>query len=158
MRLTPRTRGEKRGCCLLVVASILAVPLIGALVYALEHPAEALAYLAMAAGVAVLIACLVVWDRRKGGELVVQQRSDRLAALTARFGAAVAERIMAGEVWQGQTEEQLQEALGAPAAVNERVLKTKTKHVWKYHAIAANRYALHVMLEDGVVVGWEDKE
>lgn len=81
----------------------------------------------------------------------------RRASLTARFGAEVAEMILKRRVWQGQTEEMLLEARGAPAHVEETVLKTKTKRVFKYEPAPGNRFKLRVMVEDGVVVGWEDK-
>jgi hypothetical protein len=36
-------------------------------------------------------------------------------------------------------------------------MKTKTKEVWKYHQRGANRYGLKITLENGRVVGWENK-
>jgi hypothetical protein len=64
---------------------------------------------------------------------------------------------MAGRVWQGATEEMLVESLGRPVDVDERVMKSKTRHVFKYNQLGKNRYGLRVTLENGVVVGWEDK-
>ena len=58
-------------------------------------------------------------------------------------------------MWQGQTHEMLIEALGPPATVSEDVLKTRVRRVYKYRQIAANRYALHVTLDNGIVVGWK---
>jgi len=79
----------------------------------------------------------------------------RFEQLAARFGADAARGIMERRVWQGATREMVQEAFGAPAAVDERVLKAKTNHTLKYNQIATNRYAFKVFLENGVVVGWE---
>lgn len=84
-------------------------------------------------------------------------RKERHAALISRFGFDDAIRIVRGEVWQGQTEVMLLEARGAPADQDEHVMKTKTKRTYKYGAQGGNRYTLRVMLEDGVVVGWEGK-
>lgn len=98
--------------------------------------------------------------RRRAAEEQARQEEERRlrwARLVKRFGEENARRITAGEVWQGQTAEMLVEALGQPLDIEERVLKKKTKHVYKYRRIAANRYALKVDLEDGVVVGWDQK-
>ncbi len=50
------------------------------------------------------------------------------------------------------------EILGQPVAVDEKVLKTKTKRTFKYRPVGVNRYALRVYLDDDQVVGWEDKD
>lgn len=67
------------------------------------------------------------------------------------------DRLMAGEFWQGQTTRQLRDSLGDPLDVDEKVLKSKTKHTWKYQSIGKNRYALKIFIEDGEVVGWDQK-
>jgi hypothetical protein len=84
--------------------------------------------------------------------------AQRRRQLLERYGDAdIAERIMKAQLWRGQTAEQLREALGKPADVDQTVLKTKTKEVWKYQPTGKRRYAVKVTLDDGVVVGWEDK-
>ncbi|WP_310440514.1 hypothetical protein [Sulfuricurvum sp.] len=65
--------------------------------------------------------------------------------------------IMSGKYWQGQTEEQLRDSLGKPLDIDQKVLKTKTKEIWKYNQTAKNRYSLKIILEDGFVVGWDIK-
>jgi hypothetical protein len=82
---------------------------------------------------------------------------ERWESLCQRFGQVDAARIQRREVWQGQTQQALLESCGRPADVDEQVMKTKTKHVFKYQPIGTNRYALRVTLENGVVVGWDDK-
>ena len=37
------------------------------------------------------------------------------------------------------------------------MLKTKVKEVWKYKPTGKNRYGLKITLDDGVVVGWEER-
>ncbi|MFM5537023.1 hypothetical protein ACET8U_06715 [Aeromonas veronii] len=59
--------------------------------------------------------------------------------------------------WVGQTSAQLLDSLGKPAAVDNMVMKTKVKDVWKYNKRGANRYALRITIENGFVVGWEKK-
>ena len=89
-----------------------------------------------------------------------KNRAEREAThkqLVAQYGEELAGKIMSGEVWQGATEQQVELALGAPAATEETVLKTKTKRTWKYAQTGANRFAMRVFFEDGECVGWERK-
>jgi hypothetical protein len=83
--------------------------------------------------------------------LAEQRRSD----LVARFGEAHAEVILAHKVWVGATVEMVRESLGEPAAIAERVLKTKVKQTFKYWPLDRRRFALKVLIENGVVVSWD---
>ena len=67
------------------------------------------------------------------------------------------ERLLEEKFWVGQTKEQLISSLGEPLDVNQKVLKTKVKEVWKYEQTGKNRYGLKITLDDGVVVGWNQK-
>jgi len=67
------------------------------------------------------------------------------------------DKLMEGLFWQGQTEDQLKDSLGEPADVDQKVLKTKTKEIWKYYESGKNRYDLKVTIENGEVVGWDKK-
>ncbi|WP_373072348.1 hypothetical protein [Sulfurimonas sp.] len=69
----------------------------------------------------------------------------------------IVESIMNNEVWQGATEEHVIDSLGKPLDIDQKVLKTKIKEVWKYEEVAKNRYALKVIIENGIVVGWDKK-
>ena len=62
------------------------------------------------------------------------------------------------EVGQGETQEQLLESLGRPEDIDKKVLKTKTKEIWKYRKTARNRFGLKVTLDDGIVTGWEQND
>lgn len=79
-------------------------------------------------------------------------------ALMAKYGdAEIVRRIMSREFWQGQTADQLLDSLGRPIEVDEKVFKTKTKQVWKYKQTAKRRFALRITLENGEVVGWDQR-
>lgn len=98
-------------------------------------------------GVAVLAYLFARWA-------LIQRRKH----LIERYGnPEIADRIMKAQIWRGQTAEQLRESLGKPADIDQTVLKTKTKEVWKYQPTGRRSYAVKVTLDDGVVVGWEDK-
>jgi len=75
--------------------------------------------------------------------------------LCRRFGPEVAARIYRGDIWQGQTEEMLFESMGRPVDFDEKVMKTKTRRVYKWGRMGANRFATRVTVENGVVVGWD---
>ena len=90
--------------------------------------------------------------------LVRYGRKQRFAMLFAKYGdASIAQRIMQKQFWQGQTSSQLADSLGDPLAVDQKVLRNSTREIWKYNSLGGNRYGLRVTLENGVVVGWEQK-
>lgn len=79
--------------------------------------------------------------------------------LIERYGdAETARRMMRGIVWQGETAEQLRESLGEPEDIDEKVLKTKRKEVWKYRRTGKNRFGLRVTLDDGIVTAWDKND
>lgn len=69
----------------------------------------------------------------------------------------IARMILANQIWQGQTDVQLRDSLGSPIDVDRTVMKTKTKEVWKYNQKSAKRFGLKVILDNGIVTGWENK-
>jgi hypothetical protein len=91
------------------------------------------------------------------GRLRAASEARRAELLRKYDNESIVERIMNGEVWQGQTEAQLHDALGSPVDVDERVLKSKTRRVWKYRPIGTRRFGLRITTENNVVVGWDDK-
>lgn len=103
--------------------------------------------------IAVLVLAFVAW-------LLISSYNTkkRREALIKKYGdAEVVARIMKKKFWQGQTHEQLRDSLGRPLDTDEKVLKTKTKEIWKYNRFGKSRYGLRITLENGVVVGWEQK-
>ncbi|RUR71291.1 DUF2845 domain-containing protein [Variovorax guangxiensis] len=104
-----------------------------------------------------LIVCVVLFSAG-GAWIKSEARKRRRAALLEKYGdPEIVEGIMSCRFWQGQTEEQLNDSLGRPADVESRVMKTKHRQIWKYHPAGKNRYLLRVTLENGAVVGWEQK-
>jgi hypothetical protein len=87
----------------------------------------------------------------------VARSTMRKRRIRAKYDPETAKRIIARMTWQGQTAEQLVDALGQPADVDQAVMKSKTREVWKYGRTGKNRYRTRITLEDGAVVGWEMK-
>lgn len=93
------------------------------------------------------------WRARKNAEDAQQVR---FQDLERRFGTEAATDIMDGVYWQGGTMEMVEEALGPPEDIKERVFKTKTKTTYYYQQVAKNRFALKIHFENGKVVGWDE--
>ena len=121
---------------------LLAIVVIGVAIATANH-------VHWAVGVAVFIGGLAC--------LAEPSSKQRLASLTARFGAEAAAHIMRKDIWQGATPEMIMQSIGQPVDIDEQVLKTKTKRTFKYCQTGKNKFALRVMFEDGVCVGWDDK-
>ncbi|AOY94143.1 hypothetical protein BKK79_10910 [Cupriavidus sp. USMAA2-4] len=94
--------------------------------------------------------------------LVLAQRASRRKArleyLRVKYqDEVVVQRIVGGQIWQTQSAEQLIDSIGRPLSIDQKLLKTKTREVWKYNHRGANRYGLRVTVEDGYVTGWDQK-
>ena len=90
--------------------------------------------------------------------VVIGLNARRRLKLMARYNDQHAvDMIMSRRIWEGMTEEQLVEAWGKPAEIDERVLKTKIAHVYKYNRSGKSSFRDKVKLDDGVVIGWEQK-
>jgi hypothetical protein len=84
----------------------------------------------------------------------VRKRAARLAYLRAKYGdETTVQRIMGRQCWQGQTAEQLLDALGDAPSIDRDLLKTKKREVWKYGANGKGRYRVRITLDQDVVVG-----
>jgi hypothetical protein len=71
--------------------------------------------------------------------------------------ADVVDGIIGHRIWIGQTSEMLEDSMGKPSSIDEKIYKTKTKDTWKYRNTGKGRYALRITLENDIVVGWDDK-
>ncbi|MFK2918962.1 DUF2845 domain-containing protein [Dyella koreensis] len=86
------------------------------------------------------------------------KKQQRLAYLREKYqDEDIVQKVFAGEFWRGQTEEQLRDSLGAPVAIDNKLLKTMTREVWKYQPSGVNRYRLRITVENGRVAAWDQK-
>lgn len=82
----------------------------------------------------------------------------RKAELLIRYNdEEIVQKIMDKTLWKGATSEMVRDVLGEPIAVDEKVLKTKSKQIWKYDPIGRGQYATRITIENDVVVGWDVK-
>ena len=82
----------------------------------------------------------------------------RLAYLEEKYCDETLQRVLQGQLWQGQTAEQVIDSLGEPVAIDRNLLKTRKREIWKYSQSGVNRYRLRITLEGDRVVGWDQKE
>jgi len=88
----------------------------------------------------------------------VEKTKKRRAALMVKYqDKEIVESLMNQSFWQGQTADQLIDSLGSPEDIDQKILKTKKKEVWKYNHQGANRYGLRITLDNDSVVGWDQK-
>jgi uncharacterized protein len=85
-----------------------------------------------------------------------QRRAAERQQLVAKYGAEIADRILARIVWLGMTGEQLLESRGDPADKDYEVRKSVTKETWKYGQTGKNRFSNRIFLENGIVTGWKE--
>lgn len=105
-----------------------------------------------------VVILLILYADKKRQEDSLKEMEERHAHILAKYrDPKIAEMITKQMVWQGQTVEQLQDSLGKPADVDQKVLKTKTREIWKYHQTSSNRFGLRITVENNVVVGWDKK-
>lgn len=107
--------------------------------------------------IVVILAYVIVKgniDAKRRREAIARRRQ----ALCDKYrDMEIVERIMARSYWQGQTSSQLADSLGTPVDMDRKIMKTKTKEVWKYQQTGKGRFGLRITLEDDAVVGWEER-
>lgn len=85
-------------------------------------------------------------------------KKKRRERLMAKYGNAdTVDKIMRRMFWQGQTSAQLVDSIGRPIDIDIKILKTKSKEIWKYNQTGKGRFGLRITVEDGEVVGWDKK-
>lgn len=103
--------------------------------------------------VLLILAIVVAWFMWSA-RILARRRKD----LLEKYGDPdIVERIMRRTYWQGQTQDQLLDSLGRPVDIDTEADKTETKETWKYQRTGKNRFHLRVLLENSIVVGWEQE-
>lgn len=89
--------------------------------------------------------------------------------LTKKYGdEELADKIMKGSLWKGQTEEQLIDSVGRPTYFVQEEITSRTRDIWMYEQDKAKygRYRdfgtkkpkFEVYLENGIVMSWSTQE
>jgi hypothetical protein len=103
--------------------------------------------IAVVAGVIVLIIMLKAAAKKR-----------KLEYLTGKYrDETIVAKIYHHRFWEGQTAEQLLDSLGKPHAMDDKLLKTRKREVWKYNRTGVNRYGLRITLDNDIVTTWDHK-
>jgi hypothetical protein len=138
-------RNSNANGTLIVLALVVGLP-----IFIISKLVDAVGWITIIVAIVAVIA-LAIWYQH-------DKKQKRLQYLRDKYhDEEVVQKIMAGFFWQGQSEEQLKDAIGHPVEVDRMVLKTKTKEIWKYHKQGVNRFGLRLTVENGLVVGWDKK-
>ena len=85
-------------------------------------------------------------------------KNSRYAKLMAKYGdEKLVHALVTQTFWQGMTIDQLKDSWGEPVAVEQKVMKTKVREIYKYKPLGKNRFRDKVTLEDGIITGWDQK-
>jgi hypothetical protein len=88
-----------------------------------------------------------------------REQEERKTYLRSKYAdEPLVAKLIAREFWKGQTTEQLKDSLGPPVAVDDKLLKTIKREIWKYNQHGKNRYRLRITVEEDLVVGWDNKK
>ncbi len=91
-------------------------------------------------------------------KIKLERIAKRRAYLMSKYGDEnIVKDIMAGLIWQDMTAEQLIDSWGNPTKIDSKIYKTKTKHTYKYNPIGRRQYGQRVIVENDIVVGWDNK-
>jgi hypothetical protein len=119
--------------------------LIGAVVFAISKVVDSIGF-TTAVVAAIMVIVGMVW-------LKIAKRAKRLAYLRGKYGdESVVQRIISKTLWQGETAEQVRDSVGLPSSMDNNLLKTRKREVWKYHPHGRGRYRLRVTLDNDVVI------
>ena len=99
----------------------------------------------------------VYYDNYKKKEEAIKK--ERIDYLTSKYrNKQIVDRIINQTIWKGETAEQLRDSLDEPASMEKQVLKNTNKETWKYNADGVNRYKLRILLKNGRVIGWKQRD
>jgi hypothetical protein len=117
---------------------------------------EPLVIIGIVVAIVIAVAALVSAHGKRTRREALEQR--RQALLEKYRDPEVVDRILRQMFWTGQTQEQLVDSLGVAADVDHKVLKSKVREIWKYNQTGRNRFGLRITVENGIVVGWDQKD
>lgn len=125
--------------------------IVGAPIFLVVKTVEVIGWPLLIGGI---VAILSLWWIINGIQV-----SGRRKQLLEKYGnEELVEKLMNSMFWVGQSSTQLLDSLGNPEDIDQKILKTKKKEVWKYNHQGGNRYGLRITLDNDEVVGWDKKD
>lgn len=103
--------------------------------------------------------CYWKWNGARQRDLAAKQSTyEREARLVAAYGRKVADAIIGGMIWTGQSADQVRESVGQPCAIDSTTTERSRTEVWKYGHRGGSRYTGRITLVDGAVTKWTIKQ
>ncbi len=132
------------------IQGIIYLIIIGVPIYALVQAGKSIGLGVIIGGVVAGI-LFYLW-------LISNKKKKRREYLMNKYqDLSLVDDLINQRFWLEQTSEQLIDSLGYPIDVEQKILKTKKKEIWKYSHQGGNRYGLRITLDNDLVVGWEQK-
>ncbi|WP_305844080.1 DUF2845 domain-containing protein [Photobacterium leiognathi] len=132
------------------IKGIVYLIIIGLPIYAVVQAGESIGW-GVITGVIAAGIVFYLWSKsnetKKRREYLIDKYQD----------LSLVEDLMNRCFWVEQTADQLIDSLGHPVDIEQKILKTKKKEVWKYSHQGGNRYSLRITLDNDRVVGWDQK-
>ena len=132
------------------IKAVFWLVVIGLPIYWLTQLGESVGWIPIVL-VVVAVLGLVVWYQAE------QAKKRREELMNKYQDEELVDSLIKQTFWQGQTADQLIDSLGNPHDIDQKILKTKKKEVWKYNHQGGNRYGLRITLDNDLVVGWDQK-
>ncbi len=86
---------------------------------------------------------------------IAKLRAEKIRLKYADQG--IAQKIIDRTIWVGMTGEMLKDAYGEPLKVDQKVMKSKVREVWKYRQLTKTQYGTKITIENNVVTSWDIK-
>ncbi|WP_261503670.1 hypothetical protein [Burkholderia multivorans] len=83
--------------------------------------------------------------------LFVKSTKDRENKIRSKYSEEVAEKILAGKFWIGQSKNELRDSIGLPEKIETQQNSKNSKEIWKFFHKESNRIRLKITMTDGVV-------
>lgn len=80
-----------------------------------------------------------------------------LEALRAKYGTDTLKCMIVRKPWLGASTNEIRALLGPPERIDEKVMKTRTRHVYKYDQSGKAMFKLSITFDNGLAVEWEDR-
>lgn len=91
------------------------------------------------------------WKKKASIEIKQTRILNKNKRLTNKYGRAIADKIIDGEIWIGMTDDMAKASIGYPDDINRTVTRYGTHEQWVY-----NKKDMNLYFDDGVLTSWQE--
>lgn len=88
-------------------------------------------------------------ERIESNKIAEIEHKERIASITKKYNATIAEKILNGEIWLGMTSDMTRESKGEPTKINKSLGSWGVHEQWVY-------YGKYLYFENGILKSWQD--